>query len=89
AESGFAFNIAKINELDAINELKQNLSITEKGKQTGIVELSLTGENPAQIRSLLDNISQNYFLQNVKRNSAEAEKSLSFLQSHLPDIKAD
>ncbi|EPA5447416.1 polysaccharide biosynthesis tyrosine autokinase [Vibrio cholerae] len=89
AESGFAFNIAKINELDAINELKQNLSITEKGKQTGIVELSLTGENPAQIRTLLDNISQNYFLQNVKRNSAEAEKSLSFLQSHLPDIKTD
>ncbi|EGQ7970262.1 polysaccharide biosynthesis tyrosine autokinase [Vibrio cholerae] len=89
AESGFAFNIAKINELDAINELKQNLSIAEKGKQTGIVELSLTGENPAQIRTLLDNISQNYFLQNVKRNSAEAEKSLSFLQSHLPDIKTD
>ncbi|EJL6550099.1 polysaccharide biosynthesis tyrosine autokinase [Vibrio cholerae] len=89
AESGFAFNIAKINELDAINELKQNLSITEKGKQTGIIELSLTGENPAQIRTLLDNISQNYFLQNVKRNSAEAEKSLSFLQSHLPDIKTD
>ncbi|QKU56869.1 polysaccharide biosynthesis tyrosine autokinase [Vibrio cholerae] len=89
AESGFAFNIAKINELDAIEGLKQNLSITEKGKQTGIVELSLTGENPAQIRTLLDNISQNYFLQNVKRNSAEAEKSLSFLQSHLPDIKTD
>lgn len=89
AESGFAFNIAKITELDAIDELKQNLSIAEKGKQTGIVELSLTGENPAQIRTLLDNISQNYFLQNVKRNSAEAEKSLSFLQSHLPDIKTD
>ncbi|RBM34215.1 polysaccharide biosynthesis tyrosine autokinase [Vibrio tarriae] len=89
AESGFAFNIAKINELDAINELKQNLSIAEKGKQTGIVELSLTGENPAQIRTLLDNISQSYFLQNVKRNSAEAEKSLNFLQGHLPDIKTD
>ncbi|WP_337916331.1 polysaccharide biosynthesis tyrosine autokinase [Vibrio cholerae] len=89
AESGFAFNIEKINELDAIDELKKNLSIAEKGKQTGIVELSLTGENPAQIRTLLDNISQNYFLQNVKRNSAEAEKSLSFLQSHLPDIKTD
>nr|BCN22293.1 putative tyrosine protein kinase [Vibrio mimicus] len=89
AESGFAFNIAKINELNAINGLKQNLSIAEKGKQTGIVELSLTGENPAQIRALLDNISQNYFLQNVKRNSAEAEKSLSFLQGHLPDIKTD
>lgn len=89
AESGFAFNITKINELNAISGLKQNLSIAEKGKQTGIVELSLTGENPAQIRALLDNISQNYFLQNVKRNSAEAEKSLSFLQGHLPDIKTD
>ncbi|MBF4344433.1 tyrosine-protein kinase, partial [Vibrio anguillarum] len=61
ANSGFAFNISKQSELDAIKWLKDNLSVTERGKQTGIVELSFTGENPSQIQAILDDISQNYF----------------------------
>ncbi|WP_165310704.1 polysaccharide biosynthesis tyrosine autokinase [Vibrio ziniensis] len=89
AEPESEFSIVKRNELDAINWLKDNLSISERGKQTGIVELSFTGENQSQIKAILDNISQDYFLQNVKRNSAEAEKSLEFLQKHLPDIKTE
>lgn len=89
ANSGFAFNISKQSELDAIKWLKDNLSVIERGKQTGIVELSFTGENPSQIQAILDDISQNYFLQNVQRNSAEAEKSLAFLKGHLPTIKTE
>ncbi|MBY8082163.1 polysaccharide biosynthesis tyrosine autokinase [Vibrio fluvialis] len=86
---GFEFSIAKRSELDAIEWIKQNLSVSERGKQTGILELSFTGENREQISSLLNDISQNYFLQNVERNSAEAEKSLQFLKSHLPDVKTN
>ncbi len=86
---GFEFAITKRSELDAIEWIKQNLSVSERGKQTGILELSFTGENREQISSLLNDISQNYFLQNVERNSAEAEKSLQFLKSHLPDVKTN
>ncbi|BEI22384.1 polysaccharide biosynthesis tyrosine autokinase [Vibrio fluvialis] len=86
---GFEFAVAKRSELDAIEWIKQNLSVSERGKQTGILELSFTGENREQISSLLNDISQNYFLQNVERNSAEAEKSLQFLKSHLPDVKTN
>ncbi|MBY7886551.1 polysaccharide biosynthesis tyrosine autokinase [Vibrio fluvialis] len=86
---GFEFSIAKRSELDAIEWIKQNLSVSERGKQTGILELSFTGENREQISSLLNDISQNYFLQNVERNSAEAEKNLQFLKSHLPDVKTN
>ncbi|MBL4243938.1 polysaccharide biosynthesis tyrosine autokinase [Vibrio fluvialis] len=86
---GFEFAVTKRSELDAIEWIKQNLSVSERGKQTGILELSFTGENREQISSLLNDISQNYFLQNVERNSAEAEKSLQFLKSHLPDVKTN
>ena len=48
----------------------------------------MKGENKQQISEILNHISQIYFLQNVKRNSAEAEKSLAFLEGHLPGIKA-
>ncbi len=89
AELGAVFKVAKRSRLDVIQNLQQNLAISERGKQTGILQLSLTGENRADIEQILNDISQNYFLQNVERNSAEAESSLEFLRSHLPDIKRE
>ncbi|EGR0057844.1 polysaccharide biosynthesis tyrosine autokinase [Vibrio vulnificus] len=81
------FAIGQRSRLEAIEWLKQNLAISERGKQTGILQLSFEGEHRKQISELLNHISQTYFLQNVERNSAEAEKSLTFLKGHLPDIK--
>ncbi|WP_299685958.1 polysaccharide biosynthesis tyrosine autokinase [uncultured Vibrio sp.] len=89
SHNGFEFSIAKQTRLEAIEWLKSSLSLSEQGKQTGILMLSFEGENKQQISDILNHISQTYFLQNVKRNSAEAEKSLGFLESHLPDIKSE
>lgn len=87
SENNLEFAVAKRSKLDAIEWLKERLSVSERGKQTGILELSFTGENRTLIADILNNIAQSYFLQNVERNSAEAEKSLEFLKSHLPDVK--
>ncbi|HGF5255888.1 TPA: polysaccharide biosynthesis tyrosine autokinase [Vibrio parahaemolyticus] len=87
AQTGDSFAVSKISKLDAINKLQENLSISERGKQTGIISLSFSGEDRTKIQAILNDISQNYFLQNVQRNSAEAEQSLEFLKGHLPDIK--
>ncbi|WP_420341439.1 polysaccharide biosynthesis tyrosine autokinase [Vibrio vulnificus] len=84
---GQEFSLAQRSRLEAIEWLKRNLAISERGKQTGILQLSFEGENRKQISAILNHISQTYFLQNVERNSAEAEKSLAFLKGHLPDIK--
>ncbi|CAE6952871.1 protein involved in exopolysaccharide biosynthesis [Vibrio sp. B1FLJ16] len=82
-----SFTLNKISRLDAIDRLESQLSISEKGSQTGIVLLSIEGEYPERNQAILNSVVQSYFLQNVKRNSAEAEKSLTFLKSHLPEIK--
>ncbi|PMH45960.1 tyrosine-protein kinase [Vibrio sp. 10N.286.49.B3] len=87
--TGAKFSLAKRSRLDAIQWLQQGLAVSERGKTTGILQLSFEGENRAQIEAILNSISQDYFLQNVERNSAEAEKSLAFLQRHLPDVKAE
>ena len=89
SHNDFEFSIGKRSRLEAIGWLKSSLSLSEQGKQTGILKLSFEGENKQQISEILNHISQIYFLQNVKRNSAEAEKSLSFLESHLPGIKSE
>jgi len=87
SKDGFDFSISKRSKLETIEWLKQNLTVSERGKQTGILDLSFVGENQRQIAMILNDIAQNYFLQNVERNSAEAEKSLAFLKKHLPDVK--
>ncbi|MEZ9041723.1 MULTISPECIES: polysaccharide biosynthesis tyrosine autokinase [unclassified Vibrio] len=89
SHNGFEFSIGQRSRLQAIEWLKASLSLSEQGKQTGILKLSFEGENKQQISEILNHISQTYFLQNVKRNSAEAEKSLQFLESHLPGIKSE
>ncbi len=86
-KQGQEYALSKIARIDAISRLQQALSISERGKQTGILHLSLEGEYKPVIERILNDISQNYFLQNVARQSAEAEKSLEFLKGHLPDIK--
>ncbi|WP_261885138.1 polysaccharide biosynthesis tyrosine autokinase [Vibrio pomeroyi] len=87
--NGFEFSIGQRSRLEAIEWLKSSLSLSEQGKQTGILKLSFEGEDKQQISEILNHISQIYFLQNVKRNSAEAEKSLQFLEGHLPGIKSE
>nr|WP_282156571.1 polysaccharide biosynthesis tyrosine autokinase [Vibrio diabolicus] len=87
SKDGQEFNIAKRSRLSVIGWLTQNLSISELGKQTGILQLSFVGEDRSQIANILNHISQTYFLQNVERQSAEAEQSLVFLKERLPDIK--
>lgn len=87
AQNEDSFSIGKISKLDAINRLASQLSISERGANTGIVSLSIEGEYPERNQQILNDVVQNYFLQNVRRNSAEAEQSLNFLKDHLPEIK--
>ena len=72
---------------EAVNQLRGRLSVSEQGKATGIIALSITGPNKARIRAILDAIGETYLLQNIKRMSAEAENSLDFLDEQLPEIK--
>lgn len=87
AQDGQVFTLLKQPVLDVIAELKSGLQVSEKGKNTGIISLALEGEDKGRIRAVLDNISQNYLQQNVVRKTEEVQKSLDFLQVHLPQVK--
>ncbi|KKA44129.1 polysaccharide biosynthesis tyrosine autokinase [Salinivibrio sp. KP-1] len=89
ADEGESFTISKISRLRAIKAIQDELSVSERGKQTGILSLSYQGEDKVLIENVLSDIAQNYFMQNVKRDAAEAEKSLEFLKGHLPGVKAE
>ncbi|AVT58102.1 tyrosine-protein kinase Wzc [Pectobacterium versatile] len=87
APAGTVFWIRKQSDLSAINNLLGNFSVEDKGKSTGVLQLSLEGEDPATTNKILNSISQNYFKQNVERKSEEAGKSLAFLEEQLPSVR--
>ncbi|HHN5900470.1 polysaccharide biosynthesis tyrosine autokinase [Enterobacter hormaechei] len=87
AKNGQSFIISKQPKLVVINKLQQTISVLEKGKQTGILTLSLEGENREAIRNILDAVARIYVMKNVERNAAEAEKSILFLQEKIPEIR--
>ena len=86
---GVEFIVARQSRLDVIQDLQKKLAVMEKGRRSGVLVLSLEGEDKSKTRKTLDSISKHYLLQNVQRMSAEAEKSLAFLNTQLPDIKAN
>ena len=88
ADEGTSFNVTKLNELQAINSVLANLSVADKGKDTGVLGLEYLGEDPEKISKVLNQIVNNYLLQNVERKSEQAEKSLEFLRKQLPEVRS-
>ncbi|CRL44841.1 Tyrosine-protein kinase wzc [Sodalis glossinidius str. 'morsitans'] len=87
-EPGTEFEVVKHPTLGAINNIANNLLVEDKGKDTGVLSMTYTGPDKELIRKTLDSITQNYLLQNIERKSAEAEKSLNFLQTQIPKVRA-
>ena len=69
---------------DALNNA---LSVIEKGKQTGIIELSMTGPNQQQVTSILKQIIISYVDQNQSRGSEETTQTISFMETQIPTLK--
>ncbi len=83
------FRLMKLSAEAAIDDLRKNYAVKERGKKSSILELSLLGKDPGQIGVVLDDIMNTYVRQNVERRSAEAEKTLSFLEKQLPILKKE
>ncbi|OJT45665.1 tyrosine-protein kinase Wzc [Serratia plymuthica] len=88
AEPGTIFKISQRSDLMTINSVLSALTVEDKGKDTGVLALTLLGEDPDLVGKTLDSISKNYLLQNVERKSEEAAKSLDFLKEQLPQVRS-
>ena len=88
APTGSEFRLLRLARWQAIEWLRSGLSVSERGRDTGIVYLTMKGEHPQRIRAVLDAIARTYLLQNIERRSAEAAKSLAFLEEQTPRIRS-
>lgn len=89
ANPGTRFHVIKQHRLSTILEYQDALKVSETGKESGIIDLTLDDSDSSRAIAVLNEISQQYVRQNVQRASAEAASSLTFLRGQLPEVRRD
>ncbi|MDR5901267.1 polysaccharide biosynthesis tyrosine autokinase [Halomonas icarae] len=93
AAPGAQFTLIKRSRGTAIRALARRLRVSELGQNrpyaanTGMLRLTLTGSDRAEIRRSLNAVVETFLAQNVERKSAEADQSLAFLKEQAPELR--
>ncbi|RYF79459.1 MAG: polysaccharide biosynthesis tyrosine autokinase [Comamonadaceae bacterium] len=84
---GAEFIVARASRLRAIETLQQRLQLSEQGRQSNVINVTLEDDDPARLAGILNAVGEQYVRQNVERKAAEAQKTLAFLEEQLPAFR--
>ena len=87
--SGQQFILQKNSLPVAMSNMLKNFDAQEKGKVTGILELTYQGENPVNIPNLLNTVLNIYKQQDINRSVTDKDQQVAFLEKQLPELKED
>jgi len=87
AKPGAQFQLVRYSKQLTLLALQDNLKVVEKGKQSGVLDVGWKSPSPEKLTQLLNEIGRLYVRQNIERKAAEAEKTLGFLDTALPQFK--
>ncbi len=87
AKPGAQFQLIRSSTQQTLLTLQDNLKVVEKGKQSGVLDVSWKSGDAEKLTQLLNEIGRLYVRQNMERKAAEAEKTLGFLDTALPQFK--
>ena len=88
ATVGQTFLLTAVHPQVAAGNLLKGLSISEEGKSSGIIRVSLENRYADRVAAILNTVANTYLKQNIEMRSAEAKKTLMFLEEQLPGVKA-
>ncbi|PKH64266.1 lipopolysaccharide biosynthesis protein [Psychrobacter sp. 4Dc] len=86
-DESYPIAISKQSLKATTDSINSALSVVEQGKQTGIIQLSMTGNSQEQVTNVLNQIVLSYIEQNQSRGSEETTKTLTFMETQIPALK--
>ncbi|MEJ0003501.1 MAG: polysaccharide biosynthesis tyrosine autokinase [Pararobbsia sp.] len=89
ARPGTHFTVFKQNALNAVGGLAGSLRVSELGKDTGVLQISLDGADPQQITDVINAVTAAFMAEHLARKQEESSRMLTFLHGELPKFKAD
>jgi tyrosine-protein kinase Etk/Wzc len=81
------FLLVQNSVFQTTKQLKEALNVVEDGKKTNIITMSYEHRYADKAVSVLNTIANTYLRQNIEMRSAEAEKTLAFLEEQMPAVK--
>ena len=88
APAGRVYTLIQIPEQRAIAAVRPNFQVSEKGRGSGILQMTYTAGTGVQAIRVLDSIGRVYVRQNINRSAAEIDNSLEFIEEQLPLARA-
>jgi tyrosine-protein kinase Etk/Wzc len=87
ARPGTEFYVTRASQLEAVQAFGAGMQVGEKGKDTGIVQISYSGSQPIFITEVANAVAASYLKQRTERAQEEANRMLTFLNNELPRVR--
>ncbi|MFC5458364.1 GNVR domain-containing protein [Massilia niabensis] len=87
AKPGAQFVVSRIPASQVVAGLQKSLAISEKGRQSNVIGVSLRGSKPELISRILNELGSEYVRQQVAEKSGEAKKALAFYNQQAEESK--
>lgn len=85
---GASFTLTRHPKVGATETLQKQVMVSERGKDSNVIGVTLDGTNALLISRILNEIGHAYVEQNARRRSEAADKTIRFLDEQLPQRKA-
>lgn len=82
------YTIRKLSLPAAVDFVKASYGVAEKGKLSGVIQLTYQGTDKTHIVQILNQILTTYNTQNIERRGAETTQTLKVLDEQLPELKS-
>jgi tyrosine-protein kinase Etk/Wzc len=82
------FELQKIPRALAVENLRSNLLVSELGKDSGIVRVTYTDQEPKKVKSVLNELSNTYVSFIRSQKVAAVKGSINLLQAQVPAMRS-
>lgn len=87
SKPGGRFRVVKQSPAEAVEGFLSRLSVSEKGRRSGVISLELLASGPDQAQAELAALMDIYLRRDVERRTQWAQRRLEFVNGQLPELK--
>ncbi len=88
ARPGTTFRLERLRKEDVVDALLADLTVAERGRKSGVLEVTLEGRDPARVAGTVAAIVTEYVHQNAARRVSEVARTVELVQAQLGALKA-
>lgn len=89
ARSGTKFKVIRWNSLDAVKRFGDLVNVTDKVKDSGLLQIEYADKSPSKAAEVADALGQQYLAASVASRQLNDTKTLAFINGELPHLLAD